>query len=99
MIEHLHSKDFSEQLNTSFQLQTNGPEPLAMTLIEVSERNDSPRLEQFVLLFRGPLSPCLPQRIYPLEHGQLGSLSLFLVPLGPDGEGMTYQAVINRFRR
>ena len=44
-------------------------------------------------LFRGPMTPLLPQRIYPLEHAQLGVFELFLVPIGPDQHGMCYEAV------
>jgi hypothetical protein len=35
----------------------------------------------------------LPQRIYRLEHAALDPLEIFIVPIGPDAEGMRYQAV------
>jgi hypothetical protein len=44
-------------------------------------------------MFRGPTGPILPQRIYRLRHPVMGELDLFLVPIGPDGEGMRYEAV------
>jgi hypothetical protein len=50
----------------------------------------------FSLLFRHPPLPnnaYLPQHIHHLEHAMLGSLELFLVPLGPDSEGMRYEAI------
>ena len=47
----------------------------------------------FSLLFRGPLAPILPQRIYSLAHAELGTFDLFLVPIGPDAQGMRYEAV------
>jgi hypothetical protein len=49
--------------------------------------------EQFSLHFRGPRTPALPQRIYRLEHPQLGALDIFLVPIRSDSAGMTYEAV------
>ena len=49
--------------------------------------------EQFSLHFRGPRTPALPQRIYRLEHPQLGALDIFLVPIRSDSSGMTYEAV------
>jgi hypothetical protein len=49
--------------------------------------------EQFSLHFRGPSLPALPQRIYRIEHAQLGVLDLFLVPIRRDASGMTYEAV------
>jgi Domain of unknown function (DUF6916) len=47
----------------------------------------------FSIVFHGPLEPILPQRIYPLRHHTLGSFELFIVPIGPDGDAMQYQAV------
>jgi hypothetical protein len=47
----------------------------------------------FSLVFRGPLRPVLPQQIYRLEHAELGALDIFLVPIGPDAQGMRYEAV------
>jgi hypothetical protein len=47
----------------------------------------------FSLVFRGPLQPLLAQRIYRVEHDSMGTFELFLVPIGPDGVGMCYEAV------
>ena len=54
---------------------------------------DGPRRVPFSLLFHGPPTPILPQRIYPVDHGAIGAFELFLVPLGPDRVGMRYEAV------
>jgi hypothetical protein len=50
------------------------------------------RRTPFALHFRGPERPLLPQRIYPLEHPSLGTIELFLVPIGGAG-GAVYEAV------
>lgn len=47
----------------------------------------------FSLVFRGPLDAFIEQRICKVEHGELGTMELFLVPIGPDDEGMKYEAV------
>lgn len=47
---------------------------------------------QFSLIFRGPTTPVLPQHTYQITHAELGELELFLVALGPDAEGMRYEA-------
>ena len=47
----------------------------------------------FTLTFVGPLQPVLPQRIYRLEHAGVGEFDLFLVPVGPNAQGMQYEAV------
>lgn len=99
MLEKLNSKIFSECLHTSFQIPVRGQNLLTLELVEVTEKNASPRLEQFSLIFRGPMTPALPQSIYEMEHAGLGKLELFLVPIGPDSLGMCYEAVFNRLRK
>ena len=49
--------------------------------------------QPFSLLFRGPSSVPLPQQIHRLEHDGLGSLDLFLVPVGADGNDLLYEAI------
>jgi hypothetical protein len=38
----------------------------------------------FSLEFRGGPDPPLPQRIYRLEHDELGAIEIFLVPIASD---------------
>lgn len=47
----------------------------------------------FRLIFHGPAQPVHPQAILPLEHSQLGRIEIFLVPIGPDAQGMQYEAI------
>ncbi|HTS11484.1 MAG TPA: hypothetical protein VMH00_05150 [Candidatus Limnocylindrales bacterium] len=49
--------------------------------------------EPFALLFLGPTTPVLPQRIYPIEFTGLGTMDIFIVPIGPDSGGMQYEAI------
>ena len=98
MLEKFNSRTFSECLNTPFRIRVAGREPLTIELIEVEDVSKSPRHEEFSLLFRGPVSPYALQAIHHIEHDRLGEFDLFLVPLGPDGQGMRYEAVFNRFR-
>ena len=53
------------------------------------------------LIFAGSSSPLLPQQLYQMEHEKLGTLQLFVVPIGPDPEGqrMRYEVAFNRLRR
>ena len=99
MQEKLNSRVFSELLHTTFQVRIAGEAPLLLELFEVTEKDQSARVEQFFLVFRGPLTPHFPQGIYTLEHEKLGTFDLFIVPLGPDSAGMTYQVVFNRLRQ
>jgi hypothetical protein len=99
MLENLNSRVFSEHLHTTFTVCVPGAAPLPLELIEVTEKNESPRVEQFFLVLRGPLTPHFQQGTYTFEHEKLGALDLFAVPLGPDAAGMTYQVVFNRLRK
>ena len=98
MPNELSAKVFSQHIGSVFSVPAALPEALVLELCDVTENNMSPALEQFSLLFRGPVSPVMQQCTAKLEHEKLGSLELFLVPLGPDEKGMRYQAVFSRFR-
>jgi SAM-dependent methyltransferase len=47
----------------------------------------------FRLIFRGPAQPVHPQATLPLDHPELGRVEIFLVPIGPDAQGMRYEAI------
>jgi hypothetical protein len=47
----------------------------------------------FSLFFLAPPGKFLPQAIYPLVHPELGTLEIFIVPIGPMDGGNGYQAV------
>lgn len=51
--------------------------------------------QPFALLFHGPLAPVLPQAMYRFEHPALPPLDIFIVPVGPDGERMRYEAIFS----
>jgi hypothetical protein len=57
-------------------------------------RAGAPRSEPFSLEFVGP-APALEQRTYQLQHPALGSLEIFVVPVGLDDEGVRYEAIFN----
>jgi len=97
MADGLDSKSFAACLNTTFRVEGSA-DALTIELVDVTEKHDSPRLEQFSLLFRGPLAPILPKAIHRLENADLGKLDVFLVAVGPEDGGQVYQAVFNRFR-
>lgn len=49
--------------------------------------------EPFVLTFEGPRSAFLGQGMRRLQHGTLGDLEVFLVPVGMTEESYRYEAV------
>ncbi len=83
-----------------WQLDAGGEQPVELTLVEVTEMGDRYYRTEgarapFQIMFRGPSGLNLPQRIYPIEHETLGSMTLFLVPLQPTRDGSNFQAVFN----
>jgi hypothetical protein len=89
----LHIDDFSSHLDAIFEMQTSdGVVPLK--LVKAAPAGASGREGgAFSLLFAAPAGPWLPQAIYPLTHPSLGTVEIFLVPIGPLSGGNGYQAI------
>jgi hypothetical protein len=49
----------------------------------------------FSLTFLGPRESLLEQRTYRFDHATLGTHAIFIVPIGADERGVSYQAVFN----
>src|SRR5262249_48590731 len=85
--------DFRPHLGTVFDVL--GPDGvIGMRLSRVDSAGDSGRKGgAFSLIFSAPRRPWLPQAIYPVRHPALGATEIFLVPIGPLGDGGGYQAI------
>jgi hypothetical protein len=96
MLNQLQSGDFTPHLNDQFIIHAESLEPIEAELIDVSELG-GPTFDQrppfSIVLRTGQQDQYLIQAIYRVEHAAMGSLDLFLVPLGPDRNGMRYEAV------
>jgi len=99
MLQDLTSASFEPHLGTVFAIPVEGATALELVLdsVRLHEPHPGPRAQPFSAYFRGPRAPVLLQRIYRLDHAEMGTLDLFLVPIGPDpkGGGMSYEAVFN----
>ena len=95
MLDKLTHSDFGPLLGSNFKLEA-GSATVKLELIAAEATGASqvsaPR-QPFSLLFRGPQTPLLAQQIYALKHSSLGTLEIFLVPIGPDDQGQRYQAI------
>jgi hypothetical protein len=93
-VEH---SELVEQQGTEFTVM--GSE-VGISLIHVSplviSEGDGRKFEGFSLLFKGPKENPLEQRIHELHHADLGTLSLFLAPVGRPKVGVEYEAVISQ---
>lgn len=61
--------------------------------VEVASSGAEGARQPFALRFRAAVPSVLPQQVFPLRHEQLGTLEIFLVPIGQDADGVRYEAV------
>ena len=96
MLAELTHTDFEPHVGTVFDMHLNETECLELELTQVQAADHGYPGEArrgFSLIFSSRLPGHAPQRIYTLEHPGLGTLELFLVPIGRGVVGMQYQAV------
>lgn len=97
-LQTLSAADFQPYLGTDFRVEFPGGGSTSAQLAEVVELPVHPGRERkpFSILLQTDLVKFYyPQAIYTIQHPALGSLSLFLVPLGVKGRGMQYEAVFS----
>src|SRR5437764_14080846 len=99
MTERLTAENFTRHLCTSVRVHVAAPRPVELELIEVqgwqSQAQEQTGLERFSVFFKGPADILLPQHVYTLEHEQMGTFDIFLVPVARDASGCRYEAVFN----
>lgn len=89
-LERLTANDFVPLLRERFRVDPEGQPAFELELVEVTEIPREPGgRAPFSLIFQGGPSPPLPQRIYAVQHGTLGTIEIFLVPIASD----RYEAV------
>lgn len=82
--------DFAALRGDRFRVAPDGTPAFDVELVEVTEIPREPGgRAPFSLVFRGGPNPPLPQRIFHVEHAELGALEIFLVPIAAD----RYEAV------
>ena len=88
-LERLTVSDFSRLLNDRFTI-TADDQSFDALLVDVKEIPREPGgRAPFALVFQGGPNPPLEQRIFRVEHDDLGALDIFLVPITTD----RYEAV------
>jgi hypothetical protein len=85
---------FSGHLGESFRVFPDDSSMLDLELVSATEWGENSG-RPFSIVFRGPKDALLPQRIYRMEHEEIGAFEIFLVPIGPDDEGLLYEAIFN----
>jgi hypothetical protein len=100
MLENFTVDTFAPLVGSMFVVHVDATNVLDLELVEAVPMGgpDSMAAIQgrpFSLSFRGPRTPVMVQRIYPMDHPTLGSFEVFLVPVGSDEHGMLYELVFN----
>lgn len=92
-------EDFADKVGDAFAVSEEGLPPIALRLRQAEPLNPAMGLPgvrpPFSLMFLANDPRVLPQGNYRLEHRGLGEVSICLVPVAKDAEGVTYQAVFN----
>ena len=88
---------FSDKVNQIWVVDEPEAPPIELTLTEVEPLKNYAKVarEPFSLYFTTTGDFVLPQRLYALRHSTLGPMTIFLVPIGRQGDTTTYQAVFN----
>jgi hypothetical protein len=91
---------FAARLGQGFRIRFQDGSFLDLELAEVQDLGTRTTAEgplsTYSLRFRTPGEKRFaPQGTYRVEHGELEAIEIFLVPLGPDAEGMRYEAIFN----
>lgn len=85
---------FEPLVGEAFEVAAGDDDPLTFTLASAAALGPWPGgRDPFSLEFRGPSTPLLAQAIYRFEHAATGPLEIFVVPLGRDADGATYEAI------
>ena len=95
----LTHEEFSKNVNTKFQVETNEGAQVELELIAISELKLYPQQEEFTIVFRGPSDSFLGQGSRNFTHDQMGRFDLFIVPVRQDAQGFYYEAIFNRIRQ
>lgn len=101
MIETLTIASFADKIGHTFRVETEADPPVDTRLVEATvlkndTANGTPRVaarDPFSLLFQGPGTPRLAQKIYRVSHDTLGAHDIFLVPVGIRDGGLLYEAI------
>lgn len=86
---------FAPAVGETFTVGGDGGPKVELLLVEATAQDAAPQAprQPFSLLFHGPADPFLPQATYRFEHDSLGVIGIFIVPLGRDEHGATYEAL------
>ncbi|OIQ39445.1 MAG: hypothetical protein BM558_11765 [Roseobacter sp. MedPE-SW] len=85
--------EFDEFQDQEFVV-TSVSEPITLQLVEVKKLGAGERDGgAFSVLWQGPMTPVLSQKIHRISHPKTGEQEVFLVPVAQKDIGLQYEAV------
>lgn len=97
MTDLLQISDFQSQLDQIFSIHLNDVRTMDLQLVSVTELGTASQTgsrNPFSLHFLGPVSQqYLQQHTYSMVNETLGTLDIFIVPLGAEAGRMRYEAI------
>jgi hypothetical protein len=96
VLETFTNATFEPHVGEAFLLHEGSGPPVEVVLVEatvLATLSSSEARAPFSIVFRQASGAFLQQGMYGVEHSTVGACDLFLVPIGPDGGGMRYEAV------
>ncbi len=92
-------EDFKDRVGSNFTVSEEGLPAAVLKLEEATllpVRNGPKGMRPpFSLIFLGPSEFVLPQKLYRMKHDVMGEVTFFMVPVGKDDRGVSYQALFN----
>jgi hypothetical protein len=99
MTARLSRQLFIDHMGSVFTVLAEGDLAIQLTLVEVNDLGTrevgGATIESYALLFEGPYEPLLNQSTFQFVHPEMGELVIFIVPIGPRGGAMGYEAVFS----
>jgi Domain of unknown function (DUF6916) len=99
VLDKLTCADFAPHVGEAFRIVAPSGEVVGTELTEATALRAAdpppPRRRGFSLVFLGPQGSRLPQGTYRVENDRMGSMELFLVPIGAREGRVCYEAVFN----
>ena len=94
MLDKLEKKDFEPLLDETLEIDS-GEATHEARIVDLRNLGREPEKgrHSFSVLLRVPKDALYDQQIFTVKSKSLGALDLFLVPVGPDEEGMLYEAI------
>jgi hypothetical protein len=92
---------FAAQIGSMFVAGGRSLKPVRLQLTDVGDLPSAQKAgtmgfeETFAVHFNGPVGMRLRQGTYELRHAALGTLNLFIVPIGRPGKVQIYEAIFN----